>query len=127
MVKEASAVVRTYLDGADIVAWTENPKGDDYVLVPLPTASPSSESRVVALDDALWQIESEIKKAVSRGLGSAIPEFAALVEPDDLVPDPPDLTGQANYARLGVEVTALCHRGRRESGAPNPHEAPTDS
>jgi hypothetical protein len=89
MVKEASAVVRTYLDGAGIVAWTENAKGDGYVLVPLPAADPSSESRVVALDDALWQIESEIKKAVSKGLGKSIPPLAAPVDPAGLVPDFP--------------------------------------
>lgn len=87
MVKEASAVVRTYLDGAGIVAWEENTTGTGYVLVPLPAADPSSESRVVELDDALWRIESEIRKAVSRGLGEQVPDLAAPVDPDQLAPD----------------------------------------
>jgi hypothetical protein len=87
MVKEASDVVRTYLDGAGIVAWTENPQGDGYVLVPLPAAHPASESRVFSLDDALWRIESEIKSAVSKGLGRQLPELDARLHLKDLARD----------------------------------------
>lgn len=85
MVKEAGAVVRTYLDGAGIVAWRENGTHDGYVVVPLPKGD--SDARVVALDDALWRIESEIKLAVTQGLGKELPELAARVQPESLLDD----------------------------------------
>jgi hypothetical protein len=66
MVSEATAISATYLDGAGIVAWRTNATGDAYELVGLPGGG--TDSRVFSLDDALWQVESEIKKAKSRGL-----------------------------------------------------------
>jgi hypothetical protein len=36
MIREATVVVATYLDGAGIVAWRENRTGDAYELVALP-------------------------------------------------------------------------------------------
>jgi hypothetical protein len=87
MVAEASAVVRSYLDGAGIVAWTKNHQGDGYVLIPLPTRN--ADARVVALDDALWRIESEIKKAVSADLGREVPDLSTPVATGTLMPDEP--------------------------------------
>jgi hypothetical protein len=87
MVSEASAVVRSYLDGAGIVAWTENEQRDGYILVALPKGS--ADARVVALDDALWRIESEIKNAVSAGFGREIPDLSTPVATNALLPDEP--------------------------------------
>jgi hypothetical protein len=85
MIREAAAVVRTYLDGAGILAWRENPAADGYELVPLPGRA--AEWRVLTLDDTLWQIESEIKGAVSKGLGRRVPDLAEPVDRDALIPD----------------------------------------
>lgn len=85
MVKEAEAVVSTYLDGAGIVAWQENKKGNGYELVKLP--STKSAVQVVELDNALWQIESEIKKAKRKKLDKVKSEPAAPVDPDQLADD----------------------------------------
>lgn len=85
MVKEAQAVVGTYLDGAGIVAWKENAAGTGYEVVPLPESSPGLQ--VVQLDDALWQIESEINDAKSHGLEKETDQSAAPVDPDALTPD----------------------------------------
>lgn len=58
MVREAAALVDSYLDGAGVVAWRTNAAEDGYELVTLPR-----NARVVALDDVLWRIEDEIKRA----------------------------------------------------------------
>jgi hypothetical protein len=83
MIREATVVVATYLDGAGIVAWRENSTGDAYELVPLPKGP---EVRVVSLDDVLWQIEDEIKRAKQDGLDkpteSSAPVDLALLTPD---------------------------------------------
>jgi hypothetical protein len=55
MVKEAQALVKTYLDGAGVVAWQE---GDGrYELVGVPPTE-----RVSDVDDVLYRIASEIKR-----------------------------------------------------------------
>jgi len=83
MVREATAVVATYLDGAGVIAWRENAAGDAYELVPLPK-DPSA--RVVSLDDVLWQIEDQITRAKQQGLDSPT-AAAAPVNLDNLEPD----------------------------------------
>lgn len=55
MVEEAQALVNTYLDGAGIFAWEENPARDGYRSVSLPHSA-----QVTALDDVLHRIASEI-------------------------------------------------------------------
>lgn len=85
MVKEAEAVVATYLDGAGIAAWRENAAGNGYEIVPHPGSSPGLQ--VVELDDGLWQVESEIKRAKKKGLDQVAEEPAAPIDPDKLAPD----------------------------------------
>ena len=58
MAHEAQALVNTYLDGAGVFAWRENAAGTAYEPVPVP-----SNSRVTDLDDVLYRVASEIKKA----------------------------------------------------------------
>lgn len=62
MVRETSAIVSTYLDGAGIFAFRRNEGGDGYVPVELPL-TPGVET----IDTALYRIESEIEKAISAG------------------------------------------------------------
>lgn len=69
-----------------IVAWRERAAGDGYELVRLPKAAPGLE--VVELDNALWQIQSEIAKAKQLGLDREPAEEAAPIDPDELKPDP---------------------------------------
>jgi hypothetical protein len=88
MIKEAEAVVATYLDGAGIAAWKEKESGLGYELVDHPITTPGLQ--VVELDDALWQIESEIKRAKQRGLDKDPAELAAPIDPDRLAADSSD-------------------------------------
>jgi hypothetical protein len=83
MIREATVVVATYLDGAGIVAWRETKAGDGYALVPLPKGP---EVRVVSLDDVLWQMEDEIKRAKQSGLDKPT-EPAAPIDLNLLTPD----------------------------------------
>jgi hypothetical protein len=85
MVKEAEAVVATYLDGAGLVAWRERRDRSGYRVVEHPGKTPGLQ--VVELDDALWQIESEIKTAKKLGHHLSGEELASAVDPDDLAPD----------------------------------------
>lgn len=55
LVREAKALVDTYLDGAGIFAWIGNDAGTSYEHVPLPDTA-----RVQELDDVLHRIASEI-------------------------------------------------------------------
>lgn len=61
LVREAHALVDTYLDGAGLVAWRTKQTTDGYEAVPL---SPSA--RVTSLDDVLHRMASEIKQ-LTRG------------------------------------------------------------
>lgn len=85
MVREAEAVVGTYLDGAGIAAWREKPSGTGYEVVKHPRASPGLQ--VVELDDALWQIESEIKRAKTKGLDKPAEEPPTPVDLGELAPN----------------------------------------
>jgi hypothetical protein len=62
MVRETSAVVSSYLDGAGIFAFRRLVDGDGYVPVELPL-TPGVET----IDTALYRIESEIERALSTG------------------------------------------------------------
>jgi hypothetical protein len=75
MVREAEAVVATYLDGAGLVAWRERKDGAGYRIVEHPGKTPGLQ--VVELDDALWQIETEIKRAGKLGLHEAPEELSS--------------------------------------------------
>lgn len=85
MVNEVAAVVRTYLDGAGIVAWQRNPAGDGYELLDLPDMP-----NVETIDVALWRIESEIVNAVESGVYELKSEPAAPVDLDQLAGDAAD-------------------------------------
>ena len=85
MAKEVAAIVATYLDGAGIVAWQENPEEDGYESVTLPDM-PTVET----IDVALWRIETEIKEAVTNRTPIAEPEPAAPIDLDQLADDEPD-------------------------------------
>jgi len=82
MVKETNALLATYIDGAGIFAWQENDTATGYEPVELPAAS-----TVETLDDALWRIESEIKKAIADGAVQEKAESAAPIDLDELEPD----------------------------------------
>jgi hypothetical protein len=59
LVREARALVDTYLDGAGVFAWTVTAGGDGYRNVELPHGD-----RVTSLDDVLYRIASEIESLV---------------------------------------------------------------
>lgn len=82
MVKEIEAIVATYLDGAGIAAWQENPAEDGYELVTLPDV-PTVET----IDAALWRIETEIKEAISGGALDEAEEPAAPIDLAQLTDD----------------------------------------
>jgi hypothetical protein len=82
MVKEVAAIVSTYLDGAGVCPWQENASKTGYERVILP-----SMPTVETIDDALWRIESEIKKSVSSGALQEEPEPSAPMDPDQLADD----------------------------------------
>jgi len=80
MVEEAQALVKTYLEGAGIVAWRE--QDGRYVTVPL-------RERISTADDVLYRIASEITKVAPPGQeppAAEIPSRRALdigrLEPD---------------------------------------------
>lgn len=82
MVRETSAIVATYLDGAGIFAFSERADAEGYEEVPL-TLTPGVES----IDVALYRIESEIEKALSSGTFERPSEPAAPINPDSLLDD----------------------------------------
>lgn len=59
LVREAKALVETYLDGAGIVAWKENAAGTGYEVIPIP-----QEHRVTTLDDVLHRLATTINDVV---------------------------------------------------------------
>ena len=59
LVREARALIDTYLDGAGLFAWQPSPAGSGYEQVPL-----SKSERVTSLDDVLYSIASEIESLV---------------------------------------------------------------
>jgi hypothetical protein len=82
MVNETRALLATYLDGAGIFAWQENPDGTGYEPVDLPESS-----NIEDLDTALWRLESEINKAMGRGVLDETIAPSAPIDPDELEPD----------------------------------------
>jgi hypothetical protein len=83
LVREARALIDTYLDGAGLFAWTPSATRDRYERVPLP-----SQERVTSLDDVLYRIASEIESLVDEK-GEPPPP----VRPARLTVDPDDLLG----------------------------------
>jgi hypothetical protein len=69
MVSESQALVKTYLEGAGIVAWREAASGG-YEIVPIP---PSEQ--VSTVDDVLYKIASEIKAMAPPGQQPPAPEL----------------------------------------------------
>jgi hypothetical protein len=59
LVREAKALVDTYLDGAGIFAWQENRDGTAYEVIPIPP-----EDRVTTLDDVLHRLGALIRDAL---------------------------------------------------------------
>lgn len=59
LVREARALIDTYLDGAGLFAWSPADAGDAYEPVGLPHGE-----RVTSLDDVLYRIASEIESLV---------------------------------------------------------------
>jgi len=68
LVREATALVDTYLDGAGIYAWKLNRDHTSYEPVPLPP-----RARASSLDDVLYRIASEINRAKRRAGGRVPP------------------------------------------------------
>jgi hypothetical protein len=62
LVREAQALVNTYLEGAAIVAWRQRSDGAGYEPVPLPQAD-----RVTRLDDLVHRVAAEIKDMAPHG------------------------------------------------------------
>lgn len=84
MVREARALIDTYLDGAGLFAWSPAVSGDGYEHVGLPHGD-----RVTSLDDVLYQIASEIESLVD-DKGEPPPPVRPVrfaVEPPDLAAD----------------------------------------
>lgn len=86
LVKEAQALVNSYLDGAGIFAWQLNAAVDGYEPVKLPLSD-----QVSALDDVLYAMASEIKIAAK---GKAKPPEP--VRPDSRAVSPTDLLDDQN-------------------------------
>lgn len=84
MIKETDALLATYLDGAGIFAWRQNPSGTGYEPVKL-----AADSVIEDLDTALWRIESEISDAIAAGALAEDVESAAPIDPNELIEDPP--------------------------------------
>ena len=82
MVREAEALVATYLDGAGLFAWRLNESEDGYEPVALPASA-----RVTKLDDVLWQIQSEIRALAPTGTPPEPAPASTPVEPTELAPD----------------------------------------
>jgi hypothetical protein len=61
LAREADALVKTYLDGAGLFAWSTNEQASGYESVVL-----GSGDRVTELDDVLHKVASQIKR-FSRG------------------------------------------------------------
>ena len=82
MVRETSAIVATYLDGAGIFAYRSRADGRGYGPVDL-KLTPGVET----IDVALYRIESEIDKAIASGADKRSVAPAAAVDSDTLLDD----------------------------------------
>lgn len=85
MIREARALLDTYLDGAGVFAWRLNADGTGYEAVNVPT-----DAQVTMLDEVLHAIESEIRVAVDAAGGTTpepeVPKEKA-VDTDGLLDD----------------------------------------
>ena len=85
LVREADALVKTYLDGAGLFAWRANEAGTGYQPVPL-----AASERVTELDDLLHRIASQIKQLARAQGGTPAPvrpEVRAIGSTADLLDD----------------------------------------
>jgi len=82
MVRETSAIVATYLDGAGIFAYRLRADGRGYEPVNL-----NLTAGVETIDVALYRIESEIDKAIASGAHNRPATPGAPVDPDTLFDD----------------------------------------
>lgn len=82
MISEVQALVKTYLDGAGIVAWQD--AGDGYQMLPIPAAE-----RVSTIDDVLYRVASEINRIAEPGQEPPPPTVptAYTLNPNELEPD----------------------------------------
>lgn len=74
MVQESQVLVRTYLEGAGIIAWRESARG--YEVIPLPQSD-----RVSTVDDVLYRIATEIGRIAPPGQdppAPAVPDEVAV-------------------------------------------------
>jgi len=84
MVTESQVLVRTYLEGAGIVAWRDT--GTSYEIVDIPPSD-----RVSSVDDVLYLIASEIGEIAPPGKTPPPPQLpkSRAVETADVEPDEP--------------------------------------
>jgi hypothetical protein len=84
MVKEARALIDTYLDGAGIFAWKPVEDGLAYQPVDIPF-----DAQVTKLDDVLHAMESHIRILVEEHGGTPTPEVPGekAIDAEELVPD----------------------------------------
>jgi hypothetical protein len=82
MVRETSAIVATYLDGAGIFAYRLRADSSGYEPVNL-----NLTAGVETIDVALYRIESEIDKAIASGAHKQPATAAAPIDPDTLLDD----------------------------------------
>jgi hypothetical protein len=68
MVQEAQVLVKTYLEGAGIIAWVERDNG--YEMVPIPATD-----RVSSVDDVLYRIATEITTIAEPGHAPPPPQL----------------------------------------------------
>lgn len=62
MVREVQALVKSYLEGAGIIAWEVKPDGGGYQPIAIPVAD-----QVSTLDNVLYRIASEIRRIAPSG------------------------------------------------------------
>jgi hypothetical protein len=82
MAREADALLKTYLDGAGIFAWTVADNGSGYVPVAFP-----EHATVETIDNVLWNLEDEIAQAKKSGVVGNPVQLSAPVDPATLLTD----------------------------------------
>jgi hypothetical protein len=84
MTREAQTLVKTYLEGAGIVAWKERDDHAGYEAVSMPPAD-----RVSTVDDVLYRIATEIRQIAPPGEQPPPPELppSRVVNPQQLESD----------------------------------------
>jgi hypothetical protein len=82
MAVEIDALLKTYLDGAGVLAWRERETGDGYEAVALP-----SSPKIEDIDTALWRISDHISGAVASGEHTKRPVPTDRVASQKLLPD----------------------------------------